>query len=421
MWPFRRKAKGMFGPQGPWPGGAAWPALSGTLTPPISPAAAESLAAVTSCISLISESIAALPAVVVSADDSRATQPNHALSKLVLQGCNSEETWSDLIASLLASTLLRGNALAEILLDGRGALAGLRSLPWEQVLPWVNSSGDLVFDFIPVTPAPGLKVGERRRFLRGEVLHTKDRSDNGLLGISPLQRSGAAVQLGIATQLNSLAFTRNASRPGGYLSVPTRLKPDEAARWQSDWDTNYSGERFGKTAVLQGGMQYAALNWVTAEDAQLVERLGYSVRDVARIFRIPSFLLADETRSTFASSIAGLQYFASNCLRPWCVRLERAFQQSLLGPGLRLSIDLTALLRGDPAAFASALLTLRQGSIITSNEGRGMLNLPPHPAGDVLTPPSVQSGKPGADGGDAAPADAPAKALANGHDGRAHT
>ena len=74
------------------------------------------------------------------------------------------------------------------------------------------------------------------------------------------------------------------------------------------------------------------------------------MRDICRLFNVPVYLVGDEQRSTVASASAALSYFASNCLRPLVIRTERSFQ-SVLDPRYRLSIDLTALLKGDVDAF----------------------------------------------------------------------
>ena len=82
-------------------------------------------------------------------DDTRAAQPDHPLQKLIDFGVNDDETWSDFIEGLLASCLLRGNALAEVLTNNRGRLRGLTTLPWPQITPYVDDNGVLLFDFIP--------------------------------------------------------------------------------------------------------------------------------------------------------------------------------------------------------------------------------------------------------------------------------
>ncbi len=417
MWLFRKRqppsrTMPSFGP--PYVGGDRWAALGGTGY--ITPQAAEALAAVASCVSLISETIAALPATVVAADDSRAVQPDHPLSRLAALGANENETWSDLIASLLSSALLRGTGLSEIASNARGQLAALTTVPFELCTPWVDDNGALLFDYIPAFP-PG--QGQRRRLLRDDVVLLKARSDTGLLGVSPLQRSAGAVQHALKTQTQSFLWMANAARPGGTLNSPNKVSKETSSRLKEEWDNNYSNERFAKTAVLPEGLEFKPLGWLTAEDAQIVERLAYSVRDISRIFHVPIFMLGDEHRATFASANAALSYFAGNTLKPWCTRLERAMQASVLSSGYRLNIDLTALLRADPDAFAGALLKMRQGGYVTANECRAMLSLPARDDGDSLTPPSVISGgaQAGNDNGPSNEPDdtPPPKSRMNGH------
>jgi HK97 family phage portal protein len=378
-----------FGIVGPWGDFAS-----------INPQAAEALAACAACVSLIAETIAALPAVVTLADDSRAVQPDHPLSRLAALGCNENESWSDLVASLLASALLRGNGLAELGTDGRGALASLTTIPFQHTVPWQNEAGELLFDYLPMTPP---NAGKRRTLLRADLVLLKARSDNGALGISPLQRAANSMQLALETQRQTTQWLGNTARPGGFLAAPGKVSDPLAKRLGDEWQSMYTGEGKGRTAVLSEGLEFKPLGWMTAEDGQIVERLAYSVRDIARVFGVPVFMLADEQRSTFASATAALTFFATNCLRPWVVRLERAFQQAVLTNQYRLAIDLTALLRADPDAFAAALLKLRTGGMLTANEARTMLGLPAHPDGNTLTPPSVMSSKspdaPPADGG----------------------
>jgi phage portal protein BeeE len=87
------------------------------------------LAAVSAAVSCIASTIAALPALVTAADDDRAEAPNHPLSRLIKNGCNSSETWFDLVEALLASALLRGNALVEIGTDGQADLRACEPCP----------------------------------------------------------------------------------------------------------------------------------------------------------------------------------------------------------------------------------------------------------------------------------------------------
>lgn len=76
-------------------------------------------------------SIASLPPYVYRRTDAgRIEDTAHPVNRLIRQGPNPAQSWPDFIEWLLASTLLRGNGLAEILTDGRGAVIGLQPIPW---------------------------------------------------------------------------------------------------------------------------------------------------------------------------------------------------------------------------------------------------------------------------------------------------
>jgi hypothetical protein len=55
----------------------------------------------------------------------------HPVARLIANGPNQHQTWADWVEWLMASVLLRGNALSEIVYDARGAVVGLKPIPWE--------------------------------------------------------------------------------------------------------------------------------------------------------------------------------------------------------------------------------------------------------------------------------------------------
>jgi hypothetical protein len=73
---------------------------------------------------------------------------------------------------------------------------GLRPVPWEWVAVQLLPNGRLVYDVSEVTSIYG-GTGGTRRLLQDEVFHLRDRTDDGLIGRSRLQRAAAAVQAGL--------------------------------------------------------------------------------------------------------------------------------------------------------------------------------------------------------------------------------
>jgi phage portal protein BeeE len=94
------------------------------------------------------------------------------------------------------------------------------------------------------------------------------------------------------------------------------------------------------------------------------------VADVARIFQVPPFMLADPSRSTFASAREGTRHFAMMCLSPWGKKLERAFARLVLSTQFRLVIDLGDLLPGDPEARWASWQRARQAGVLSPNDVR---------------------------------------------------
>jgi len=370
----------------------------GTLDPgwrQISPEAAEAVAAVGAAVSAIATTLSSLPASVVRADEVRDEVPTHDLVRLIRDGANDNETWGEFVETLVSTTLLRGNSVASIDTDDRGRLRSLTTLPWDRITVRITDTNVLLFDYVPTTPP---RAGERRTYLREDVLLLKDRSDNGLLGVSRLQRAAGAMGYAIQIQATAQTFSANLARPGGTLTTEQNMSDDNKARLKQEWDGAFGlrAER-GKTAVLTGGMKWQGLSLMSAEDAQLVEARAWSVGDIARIFGVSPWLLGDSSRMTFASAREAMRSFAMLTLQPWANRVEKAFQASVLAPQYRLRFDVESLARADSETLYGALLRGRQGGWLSPNDCREETGWPrsDDPTADSIEPPVAGGRAPG--------------------------
>src|SRR3954470_282747 len=89
--------------------GDPWGSLAADYVPAVTPALAESLAAVLAAVNAISQTLAALPAYVVRADEQRDEVATHDLSRLIRDGTDSNNSWSDFLEVFISSCLLHGN------------------------------------------------------------------------------------------------------------------------------------------------------------------------------------------------------------------------------------------------------------------------------------------------------------------------
>lgn len=277
--------------------------------PIASPQFAENLSAIASCVSLISGTLAGLPAAVwIRNGETREAAPLHPLSRIIRQGSGGF-TWGEIIGAWLADCLLTGNGLLEIQTDTTGRLKGLRWLPWARVSVQRTTAGGILYNFSDLD-------GSMRTFLPDEVVHLRDRLDpmQPHLGKSRLQRSPGVLNLANGTHVAAQAFCVNLARPGGVLQATQRVDEVAARKMMNDWEENYSGSRSGKTGFLGEGVEWKPIVERDARAAQLVEQLVYSLQELSRLYLVPASLIGDTTASTFSNSATASRAFAIFCL-----------------------------------------------------------------------------------------------------------
>lgn len=342
----------------------------------------ECLSAGLAAIDAISSTVASLPCFVYQiSSDGRHEDGKHDLALLVRNGPNPNQTWPDFVQWLLASALRYGNALAELLVED-GRLVGLRPIRWELVECKILHSGRLVYEFYDPL------LNTRRRLLDTDALHLRDRSDDGLIGIARHTRAAPV----FASALALGEFTGKGYERGTFLSGvlkhPTKISAPALTRLKSQWAETYGGSRnSGKTAILEEGMEWQQLN-SNPEDMELLAARRFAVEEAARIYAVPGPLINDHSHSTFSNSETLIRFFAQGTLTNWCRKLEAEFHRSLFSDTDRATrafvIDLSGLLRGDPAQRWAANKIAVDAKILTPNEIRDQEGFNPRPGGDTF-------------------------------------
>jgi HK97 family phage portal protein len=343
------------------------------------------LATVCACVQGIASAIASLPAYVYRWEGrARVIADTHPLQRLIDRGPNPHQTWSDFLEWLLASTLLRGNGLAEIIVDARGALVGLVPIPWD-VVSIVQLPGNRIgYD---VTAAA---TGGTRRLLQFEVLHLKDRSDDGVCGVSRLQR--AAGVIGSAQALNTFsgAMWRNGVNPSGTISAEGQLSPIQYEQLRERFRQAFTGpHNAARAMILDQGLKWQSIS-VSPEDAELLASRRFTTEELARIYGVPPPLVGIWDHSSFTNSETASRWFAAHTLGPWVTKIQLEAKRSLFSaataPTHELGIDMSGLLRGDPELRWKSHEIAARAGILTVNEIRETEGWPPLPAGTEPPP-----------------------------------
>lgn len=359
------------------------------------------IAAVNSCVRLISETVGSLPlhGYARGKDGSRQRlEPTNSLEKL-LQKPNLYQTPMGFREQLTSHLLLRGNAYAYI--DWQTALVnqkvieqavGLYPLnPDLMEVKWAEPNGK---DGVVKKPLYRytLQTGQPLELPDNEVFHLKGLSDNGLLGRNVLFDASETFAGARGTQQYSAHFYDNDATPGVVLSHPQRLNKEVAQRIKDSWDSAHAGPRNARrTAVLEEGMTLTQVT-LNARDSQFIETRGFQRSEIAGLFRVPPHLIGDIEKST--SWGTGIEQqtlgFLNFTIRPWLVRWEQEILRSLILMENDIYAEHTtdALVSVDTTTRTESQAKQIAGGLLTPNEARRQNNLDALPGGDTLFRPA---------------------------------
>jgi HK97 family phage portal protein len=181
-----------------------------------------------------------------------------------------------------------------------------------------------------------------------DLLHIKGMSLDGLRGLSPVAQCRVALGLSSSLQQSAKSFTEHGSAPSGVLSVPSG-QGEAAERIQETWQARHGGvEKMHKVAVVSGDIKFTPVGF-SADDSQFLQQRELSAREVARIFRVPAWVIDAPTGDslTYANVSEQNRALATHSLRPWATRIERAISNDadLCPGGTYVQFDFDGLLR----------------------------------------------------------------------------
>jgi HK97 family phage portal protein len=340
--------------------------------------------AVYACITRIANDIAKLEAQMLEQGDDGLWTPvqGDAPHMLPITKPNAFQNRIQFFVFWLCCKLIHGNTYALKIRDLRNMVQRMLLLDPRKVLPLVTPSGD-VYYALGADDLSGLP--NAITVPASEIIH--DRMNclwHPLVGIAPLYACALSGTEGLRIQRNSSAFFGNMSRPSGMLTAPATIEDATAERLKREFEENYSGGNIGKLFVAGDNLKYEALTQ-SADDAQLIEQLDWSVKDVARAFGMPLYKIgAGEAPGSDSADVLNQQYY-DDCLQPHIEALELCLNEGFSVPTRKwIQFDLRGLLRMDQMAQIEKLTKAVQGAIMAPNEARRELNLRKVNGGDSI-------------------------------------
>ncbi|HGX2894393.1 TPA: phage portal protein, partial [Escherichia coli] len=159
---------------------------------------------------------------------------------------------------------------------------------------------------------------------------------------------------------------------------------ENAKKLKSNWDSGYTGENAGKTAILSNGAKYNPTTF-SPVDAQTVEQLKMTAEIVCSVFRVPAYKIGVGQPPSSDNVEALEQQYYSQCLQTLIESIELLLDEALeTGENESTEFDVTTLLRMDSERRMKTLGESVKNTLLTPNEARKRENLPPLAGGDAL-------------------------------------
>jgi HK97 family phage portal protein len=299
----------------------------------------------------------------------------------VLRKPNPYQNRIQFLENWILSKLIRGNTYVLKVRDNRGVVTGMYVLDPNRVTPLVSDSGEVFYQLMTDNLAAiesDIVVPAR------EIIH--DRMNclfHPLVGVSPIFAAGVAATQGLRIQNNSANFFGNNSQPGGILTAAGAISDDTAARLKAAWESGYTGKNAGKIAVVGDGLEFKQLT-LTAEDSQLIEQLRWTSEVVCSVFHVPPYKIGVGPMPTYNNiQSLNVEYY-SQCLQKLIEDAELCLDEGLqTKEGVGTEFDLKGLLRMDSVTQMEMLDKGIKAGLLSPDEGRRDLDLPPVPGGNT--------------------------------------
>ena len=341
------------------------------------------LSAVYNAVEQISNDIAKIPFGVFKNDNgNRIADTSHYAHLLLSSQPNPYMTPFIWKKTMMTSLLLRGNAISVIKTGANGDASELKYHDWDDVLDIYKSAEGLIYRI----------KGYDTTLLSSEVIHLKQFSHNGIVGVSVI--TYAAQQLNMAIEVQEFSatnFENKGIRQGVVETDKAITKAGAKGQIANAIKTAFSEKDATRVAVLDEGMQWKAIT-ITPQEAQIVEMSRFTIEDIARWFNIAPHKIKSLQQSTNNNIEQQSLDHVSDTIQPYVTNAEQEFAMKLLTSIDKLNRfikgNMNVLLRSDVAARSNYFSKAINFGWMNRNEVRKLedMNDGPDMLNEYLTP-----------------------------------
>lgn len=284
------------------------------------------IAAVYTCVSVISWGVRSMPLRVVRDVGDGILRPDrsHRLWPILHDQANPEMSAGEVWERLAWDAMLAGNAYAFLERDSLGRVHRI----------WPLSNGRVQVGRDPRTRQKVFAVlaaddRERIQFVGTtlDILHVKgDPGPDPLLGVSVINRLRETLGRALAEDRHAATMMKNQGRPSGVITVSGRLTDERAERLIKRWNAAHGGaSKAGRTAVLEDGADWKPV-MLSAADLELVKQRAISREDIAIAFKVPGdmVLAGNSANLHYSSDMTRDVRLVKFAISPWAQRIQDA-------------------------------------------------------------------------------------------------
>ena len=290
---------------------------------------------------------------------------------------NPTYTGFDLRHRIVTSLLTDGNAFLLTIRDPRGEITEVHALDPRNVEVGMNADRSPYYNVLGGAGAT--------RLTADEIVHlTLFATGDNQRGMSPIQHHARTLGIAIAGEQFAAKFFEQGATVGGVVEVPGELTPEQAAEIREGFAGRHEGvAKAHRIAVLSGGAKFETLP-IKVSELALVEQLGWTVEQVARIYAVPLALLSVSTpgAQSYASVEAQLSAWLRTGLYPLIVRIEAGLQRLVVGDTTFIKFNVDALLRPTTLERYQAHAVAITNGWSSPNDVRKLEDQTPYEGGD---------------------------------------
>ncbi len=257
------------------------------------------------------------------------------------------------------------------------------------------------FEIIPLSPSRTRPISDKDNYVSGylfqpdqgdpivipveNIIHFKAYNPfSDIVGMSTIEFSSDLIYTDKYAAIWNKNFFKNSAIPGLVITTPASLTKPDIRRIRDSWVQEYGGpNRSGKPAVMHSGSDIKVIQ-ATMADMQMIELRTKNRDDIMRMFGVPSVLLGDLDKVTYASARTAEYIHDKITNYPRCKQVANIMTEFLLPmfkgtQGMFFKRVEPQLLDSETDARLEKQFI---NKIITVNEWRSAVGRNPIPGGD---------------------------------------